>query len=39
MIAILIAITYTAAVFIVAYTAGMTGLTAYDRGKAIVDSE
>ena len=36
---LIIAVVYAAAVFIVAYTAGMTGLTAYDRGKVIVDSE
>ncbi len=35
----IITATYTAAAFIVAYTAGMTALTAWDRGKAIVDTQ
>jgi predicted small integral membrane protein len=39
MITIWIAAVYAAAVFITAYTALMTGLTAWDRGKAIVDSQ
>lgn len=39
MITIWIAAVYAAAVFIVAYTAGMTALTAWERGKAIVASE
>ncbi len=39
MITFWIAAVYAAAVFIVAYWAGMTGLTAWDRGKALVDSQ
>ena len=39
MIPIWIAAVYAAAVFIVAYTALMTGLTAWERGKALVDSQ
>ncbi len=31
--------TYTVAGFIIAYTTGMAALTAWERGKAIVDSE
>ncbi len=39
MITIWIAAIYAAAVFLIAYTAGMMAVTAYDRGKAIVDTE